>query len=125
MGKRGAERCSDRVAFYIRHGLPEAAARKFTNHWNRSHDLFSPLPERWERIGDGNVIRIGESDWRVIVAQGHAPEQALLRDYPNVSILEDKPGWNLLALFLESNPRITHTCVDVLVLPLPTPAPID
>jgi glyoxylase-like metal-dependent hydrolase (beta-lactamase superfamily II) len=133
MEERGAERCSDRVAFYLGHGLPEAAAMKFTDHWNRNHDLFSPLPDRWERIEDGDVIRIGNSDWRVIVAQGHAPEQALLhsvqhnlfisgdqilpRTTSNVSILEDNPGWNPLALFLESNQRIARIRADVLVLP--------
>ena len=97
---------------------------QFTDHWNRNHDLFSPLAGRWERIEDGNVIRIGNSDWLVVVAHGHAPEQALLhsaqhnllisgdqilpRTTPNVSILEDKPGWNPLALFLESNRRIAQ-----------------
>jgi glyoxylase-like metal-dependent hydrolase (beta-lactamase superfamily II) len=133
MGERGTERCSARVAFYLRHGLLEASARQFTDHWNRNHDLFSPLPDRCERIEDGNVIRIGKSDWRVIIARGHAPEQALLhspehnllisgdqilpRTTPNVSILEEKPGWNPLALFLESNRRIAEICADVLVLP--------
>jgi glyoxylase-like metal-dependent hydrolase (beta-lactamase superfamily II) len=133
MGERGAGRCSDRVAFYRLHGLPEAPAMEFTNHWNRNHDLFSPLPERLERIEDGNVIRIDDSDWQVIVAQGHAPEQALLhsvqhnllisgdqilpRTTPNVSMLEDKPGWSPLALFLESNQRIAQICANVLVLP--------
>jgi glyoxylase-like metal-dependent hydrolase (beta-lactamase superfamily II) len=133
MGERGSERCSACVAFYLRHGLPEASARQFTDHWNSNHDLFSPLPERCERIEDGNVIRIGESDWRVIVAQGHAPEQALLhsaqhnllisgdqilpRTTPNVSILEENPGWNPLLLFLESNRRVAEICADGLVLP--------
>jgi hypothetical protein len=50
MGECGAERCSARVAFYLRHGLPEASARQFTDHWNRNHDLFSHLPEHCERI---------------------------------------------------------------------------
>jgi glyoxylase-like metal-dependent hydrolase (beta-lactamase superfamily II) len=133
MGERGAERCSARVAFYLRHGLPEASGKQFTDHWNRNHDMFSPLQEPCERIEDGNVIRIGESDWRVIVAQGHAPEQALLhsaqhnllisgdqilpRTTPNVSVLEEKPGWNPLLLFLESNRRIAEICADGLVLP--------
>ena len=51
---------------------------EYDDYWSRLRDLFSPLPDDWERIKEGDLIGIGGSDWRVIVAQGHAPEQALL-----------------------------------------------
>jgi hypothetical protein len=39
--KHGVEDESDRVAYYILHGLPDVAAMKFTNHWDRNHECGS------------------------------------------------------------------------------------
>jgi glyoxylase-like metal-dependent hydrolase (beta-lactamase superfamily II) len=133
MGDNWSKRSSDRMALWQLHGLSETAAMDFNHHWSRHRPLFSPLPDRSERIMDGDLIRIGDSDWRVITAQGHAPEQALLhsathnlliagdqilpKTTPNVSAVEDKPASNPVALFLESNRRLSRMCADVLVLP--------
>jgi glyoxylase-like metal-dependent hydrolase (beta-lactamase superfamily II) len=133
MGEHWAKRSSDRLAFWQRHGLPQSAAMEFDDYWSRLRELFSPLPDDWERIKEGDLIGIGGSDWRVIVAQGHAPEQALLHSEahnllisgdqilakitPNVSAVEDRSTSNPVALFLDSNRRLAQICGDALVLP--------
>jgi glyoxylase-like metal-dependent hydrolase (beta-lactamase superfamily II) len=132
MVQRTRQGATDRTAFWQRHGLSEAAAREFSHHWNRHHDLYSPLPDAWDRIKDGDIISSGDSQWRVIVAQGHAPEQALLysakrnllisgdqilaKITPNISVVDDTSS-NPVALFLQSNRRIAEICADGLVLP--------
>jgi len=122
------------IAFYQRHGLPESVATEFTERWKRHHKRCSPLPDYWQPIEDGDLIRMGDSDWQVIVARGHSPEQAVLysrqhkallaadqilpKTTSNVSLLEDNPSANPLASFLESNRRIAQICdEDALVLP--------
>lgn len=133
MGECWAEMSCERKAFWLRHGLAETAAMEFNGHWNRHRDHYQPLPERWEAVQDGDNIRIRDSDWQVIVAKGHAPEQILLhstqhnllisgdqilpKTTPNVSIIDDRSASDPLALFLESNRRIAQICADVLVLP--------
>ncbi len=133
MSERWGKNGGERVAFWRKHGLPESAGAEINEHWDRHRDLFEPLADSWEQVRDGDIIPIGASGWQVIVAQGHAPEQALLyspernllisgdqilaKITPNVSVFHDEPDAEPLALFLESNQRIAQICGDPLVLP--------
>lgn len=98
--------CSDEIV---------AATRK---RWSSIGDRVVPLPERARRIAEGDVIRIGDFDWRVLIGRGHAPEHASLycaetdtliagdqvlpKISPNVSVYPGNPEENPLADFLDS-----------------------
>jgi glyoxylase-like metal-dependent hydrolase (beta-lactamase superfamily II) len=125
------EESLERMAFYRRHGLPEDAANAADEQWRQLY--FRPLPEKYLRLQDGDVLRIGGTDWHVISVHGHAPEQAVLygpargllisgdqvlpRITPNVSVHAHYAEADPLAEFLESNRRLAETCGNVLVLP--------
>lgn len=50
--------------------------------WGRDYGSFgrvvSPMPERYERLAEGDVLSIGGEDWQVVVGQGHSPEHVCL-----------------------------------------------
>lgn len=41
-------------------------------------DVIAPLPLGFQRVKDGDRLRIGGRDWRVRIGHGHAPEHATL-----------------------------------------------
>jgi glyoxylase-like metal-dependent hydrolase (beta-lactamase superfamily II) len=119
--------------FYRLHGLSEERVADLEINWKRYRHLFFQPPEP-RLITDGEVIRIGADDWRVIVVRGHSIEQAVLycptrkllisgdqvlaRISPNVSVFHDDPDATPLALFLGSNAHLADVLPDdVLVLP--------
>lgn len=130
-GEQWPEEGARRLAFWVRHGLSSTAAEEINKGWNEHRAFSSSLPETYRRLNDGEVIRIGGDEWQVILAHGHAPEQALLhmpqrnlliaadqvlpKISPNISVVDEDS--TPLALFLESNRRIAETCGDVIVLP--------
>lgn len=46
--------------------------------WGRMAKAIVPLPLGYRRIQDGETIRIGRHDWRVLIGSGHSPEHACL-----------------------------------------------
>ena len=91
------------------------------------------LPDSYRRISDGEVLRIGPHDWRVIVGTGHSPEHACLhcpelkllisgdqvlpRISSNVSVHPTEPDENPMADWLASLAKIKAAVPDdVLVL---------
>ncbi len=133
MGSRWAEESSNRIGFWRRHGLSEAAAANINEHWSRHRHHFRQLPDQWSPIEDGASLPIGGVGWQVMVTQGHAQAQALLHSpernllisadqvlpkiTPNVSVFGDRPDAEPLGLFLASNRRLARSCGDVMVLP--------
>lgn len=95
---------------------------------------ITPHPDALARLLDGQGLRIGAHDWRVVVGHGHAPEhvglwcpaldllisgdQVLPRISPNVSVWPSEPEADPLSLFLDSLTRWRARVPDtVLVLP--------
>ena len=90
-------------------------------------------PRQYMRIMDGDLIRIGRREWRIITAFGHAPEHATLfstgegilisgdqvlpRITTNVSVWGNQPESNPLKLFLDSFDKFAALPADALVLP--------
>jgi glyoxylase-like metal-dependent hydrolase (beta-lactamase superfamily II) len=90
-------------------------------------------PAGMVRMQDGDDIRIGDHDWRVIVGTGHSPEHACLfcedlkvmisgdqilpRISPNISIWPQEPKADPLAQFLGSLEKFAELPEDVLILP--------
>lgn len=94
----------------------------------------SPVPENHHRLRDGDVLRIGANDWRVIVGRGHAPEhcclwcealdifiagdQVLPKITPNVSLWPGRDDDDPLGHFIETLDKLRDAVPDsVLVLP--------
>lgn len=91
------------------------------------------LPRKYRRLMHGDVLRIGEHDWRVICAFGHAPEHATLhcealailisgdqvlpRITTNVGVWGSQPEANPLRLFLDSLARFADVPGTTRVLP--------
>jgi glyoxylase-like metal-dependent hydrolase (beta-lactamase superfamily II) len=48
--------------------------------WGRFAAMVTPVPVSFIRMQDGDVLRIGARDWRVVVGSGHCPEHACLVD---------------------------------------------
>jgi len=133
LGKRWQESSSARVDFWRKHGLPREEAAEVERSWSLHRGLFAPPPERWQPVADGDLLQTGDSEWKVIVAGGHAPEQALLYSKqrnllisgdqvlpqitPNISVRFEDPSAEPLTQFLESNRRIAQLCGDAMVLP--------
>jgi glyoxylase-like metal-dependent hydrolase (beta-lactamase superfamily II) len=133
MGRNWSEQASSRIKFWRSHGLSSDAASEVWLHWGRHRQHFRSLPDRWQTLSDGDALRIGGTEWQLIVVHGHSPEQAVLHSpeknvlisgdqvlpkiTPNVSVFAEHPYTEPLDLFLSSNRRIADICGEVLVLP--------
>lgn len=121
-------------AFYRRAGfsaeMMESVSRRVSGYKN----VVAPIPASFDRICDGDTIRVGGKSWRMIVGRGHSPEHACLyceeanvlisgdqvlpRISPNVSVWPQEPNGRPLGLYFESLTRIgSEISSDPLVLP--------
>lgn len=121
------------VGFFRRHGLDEARAGMLFNRGPTYRGRVDGLPTAYHRLIEGDRLRIGGNDWRVIVGYGHSPEHASLhcaalnvlisgdmllpRISTNVSAMSSTPDGNPLGWFLGSVERLTELPADTLVLP--------
>ncbi|MDE0304325.1 MAG: MBL fold metallo-hydrolase [Albidovulum sp.] len=110
---------AESLRFYRAAGMDE------TSLWKRSKnrpfnfsDVVSPIPLGYRRIRDRESIRIGGSDWRVAIGNGHAPDHAtfwcqnhplilggdqFLADIsPNIGVYATEPDADPLDEWLES-----------------------
>ncbi|HEX9953615.1 MAG TPA: MBL fold metallo-hydrolase [Allosphingosinicella sp.] len=58
----------------------ERIAAETAKGWGRFTAMVSPVPVSFIRMRDGETIRIGARDWRVVTGNGHSPEHACLVD---------------------------------------------
>ena len=124
----------EHVRFYRRAGWNGAQLASlgelFFEYGRRVH----ALPERYARLSDGDVLRIGQNEWRIITGYGHSPEHACLycpalkvfisgdqvlpKITSNVSVLPFEPGGDPLAAWIGSIEKLRAAVPDdVLVLP--------
>ncbi|MEK8052314.1 MBL fold metallo-hydrolase [Ideonella sp. DXS22W] len=130
----GREAPEDGVRFYRQCGWPEEAIDVYRARFGGFGKFVHPLPESFRRIVDGEVIRIGAHDWRVIVGRGHSPEHACLvcddlkvlvsgdqvlpKISSNVSVFPTEPDADPLGDWISSLEKL-HGALgdDLLVLP--------
>ena len=121
------------VGFFRRHGLDEARAAMLFDRGPTYRSRVDGLPVEYRRLMEGDLLRIGGNDWRVIVGYGHSPEHASLhcaelgvlisgdmllpRISTNVSAMSSNPDGDPLGWFLDSVERFTELPGDTLVLP--------
>ncbi|MGQ0559438.1 MAG: MBL fold metallo-hydrolase [Sphingosinicella sp.] len=111
----------------------EEIAREAGKGWGRFAAIVSPVPVGHRRLRDGDSVRIGRRDWRVVVGSGHSPEHACLHDEAgkvliagdqvlpritsNVSLSISEPEADPLGEWLDSIARLRLLPADLLVLP--------
>lgn len=114
--------------FFSKAGCPDDIVAATRQRWSSIGDRVTPLPDRTQRIGEGDTIRIGDFDWQVLIGRGHAPEHASLycaetdtliagdqvlpKISPNVSVYPGNPEENPLADFLDSIVKFRGTLPD-------------
>ncbi len=130
----GREAPEDGVVFYRRAGWSESALEQYRARFGGFGKGIYNLPDSYRRIRDGETIRIGAHDWKVVVGHGHSPEHACLhcdelkllvsgdqvlpRITSNVSVFPTEPDADPLGDWLESLERVERLVPDdVLVLP--------
>jgi len=108
-------------------------AAEARNGWGRFASLVSPVPVSFIRMRDGDTIRIGSRNWRVLIGSGHSPEHACLVDEAggviiagdqvlpritsNVSLSVSEPEGDPLGDWLASIAKLRTLGDDLLVLP--------
>lgn len=111
----------------------EQIAREAGKGWGRFAAVVSPVPASFIRMRDGQIIRIGSRDWRVVVGSGHCPEHACLLDEAggvliagdqvlpritsNISLSLSEPEADPLGDWLDSIDRLQTLPPHLLVLP--------
>jgi glyoxylase-like metal-dependent hydrolase (beta-lactamase superfamily II) len=130
----GREAPEDGIRFYREAGWDQAALDYYRKRFGNYGKMTSPLPESYQRLQDGQVIRIGRHDWRVVTGNGHSPEHACLvcedlklmfsgdQVLPgissNVSVFPTEPDADPLGDWIASLDKIRREVPnDVLVLP--------
>lgn len=121
-------------AYFQRSGVPretlEILARK-----NRGFGaIVEPLPKAFNRLSEGQYLKIGRRQWRVMIGRGHSPEHVCLysesdkillsgdqiipKITSNVSVMPTEQEVNPLADWLHSLRRFSSDLADdTLVLP--------
>jgi glyoxylase-like metal-dependent hydrolase (beta-lactamase superfamily II) len=130
----GREAPEDGLEFYRAAGWDQDALENYATRFGGFGKALHTLPDSYRRIVDGETLRIGGRDWRVVTGSGHSPEHACLycpelklfisgdqvlpKITSNVSVFPTEPEGDPLDDWLTSLARIrTLVPDDVLVLP--------
>jgi glyoxylase-like metal-dependent hydrolase (beta-lactamase superfamily II) len=130
----GREAPEDAIRFYRSTGWPEEALDNYRARFGGFSKYVHTLPDSFRRLSDGDVLRIGDHDWRIVVGRGHSPEHACLlcddlrvlisgdqilpRISSNVSVFPTEPDADPLGDWISSIERLRGLLpADLLVLP--------
>lgn len=130
----GREAPQDAINFYRQMGWNEEALDIYRTRFGGYSKYMHTLPDSFRRLSDGETVRIGAHDWRVIVGRGHSPEHACLvsdalgvlvsgdqvlpRISSNVSVFPTEPDADPLGDWIASIEHLRSTLGDhLLVLP--------
>ncbi len=122
------------VPFYRAAGWDAQRIEAHVEGYGRFNQGVWPFPAQYQRITDGEALRIGDDDWTVVVGEGHSPEHACLwrqsdgvfiagdqilpRISSNVSVWPTEPEADPLGDWLNSIERLARRLPeDLLVLP--------
>ncbi|MBS0308561.1 MAG: MBL fold metallo-hydrolase, partial [Proteobacteria bacterium] len=132
-GLRGADGAA-MLPHFIRHGASDPTLlAKLEERRNYYPSLVPAMPAAYVRLREGESIRIGGRDWRVITGFGHSPEHAALhcadlqllisgdmilpRISTNVSVFAIEPEADPVRLYLDSLDKYADLPPHTLVLP--------
>ena len=122
------------IPHFERHGLRDPAMlEQMRSRRNYYPSLVPAVPAAFVRLQDGQRVRIGARDWRVITGFGHSPEHVSLycaadevliagdmvlpRISTNVSVFAVEPEGNPLQQYLDSCTKFADLPDTTLVLP--------
>jgi glyoxylase-like metal-dependent hydrolase (beta-lactamase superfamily II) len=122
------------IPHFRKHGLVDAGLlAQMESRRNYYPSLVPSVPAAYTRLQDGQSVRIGATDWRVITGFGHSPEHVSLysaewkvllagdmvlpRISTNVSVFAVEPEGNPLRQYLDSLAKFADLPADTLVLP--------
>ena len=121
------------TSFMKRNGASDDDAASIIGSLRRSNYLGLRPPREFIRIRDGDVVAMGQREWRVITAGGHSPEHAsfycesdkiliagdqiLSHMTPSVIVPAAQPDANPMKEYLDSAMRLETLPPDTLVLP--------
>lgn len=122
--------------FYVRAGMSEDYLDQLRVQFEQrsSEGMSMPeMPPGYRRLQDGDILRIGGHEWRVVVGSGHSPEHACLYSASlkvfisgdqilpvitsNVSVHPNEPEANPLKDWMQSLDSLLALPDDLLVLP--------
>ena len=122
------------IDFHREMGLPEEnvdvlKTQGFGNFAKGCH----PIPSQYKRVVEGDDVRLGGSDWKVMIGEGHAPEHACLysadlgvliagdqvlpRISPIIGVYPGEPDANPLGDYIKSLAKFRTLPEDTFVLP--------
>ena len=122
------------INFYRHAGFDEEAIGIYRAHFGGYGSFVGALPDSYQRLVNGDKLKIDGADWEVIIGQGHSPEhvclycaekkifiagdQLLPTISSNVSVWPIEPNSNPLKDWIDSSHR-QHARIpeDVMVLP--------
>ena len=130
----GREAPPEAIEFFRQAGWGEAAIERYRLRFGNFGKHIHALPESFRRLRDGETLRIGQHDWRIIVGTGHSPEHACLycadlkvlisgdqvlpRISSNVSVHPTEPDADPMSEWMASIEKLRREVPDdVLVLP--------
>jgi glyoxylase-like metal-dependent hydrolase (beta-lactamase superfamily II) len=130
----GREAPADALNFFRAAGWDEEALETYRARFGGFGRALHALPDSYQRMTDGDEIRIGGHLWKIVVGSGHSPEHACLwcpdlnliitgdqvlpKISSNVSVFPTEPNGDPLTDWLTSLARIKGQVPDgVLVLP--------
>lgn len=122
------------LRYYRRAGWGEADLATFRGKgWGNFAAAVHRLPIAYRRLKDGDRLRVGDQNWRVVMGCGHSPEHACLlsdeagvliagdqvlpRITPNVAVTAMEPEADSLRDWLDSIEKLRGLQPDLLVLP--------
>ncbi len=122
------------MKYFRQVGLSEAALAEIAKHsYRHFSSSVTTIPPQVHSVREGQEIRIGEHDWRVIIGRGHSPEhmclfnpatrvlisgdQILPKITPHIGVHASEPDANPLQLYLDTLANFDHLPDDTLVLP--------
>lgn len=123
------------LAFWRGAGMdPQVYAQRAQERPFNFADVVSPLPLGFDRLAQGQTLRLAGRDWVVHMGNGHAPEHATLWDKtgelviggdqllatisPNLGVYATEPDADPVADWLEACERLqTYATPDQLILP--------
>ena len=130
----GREAPKDALDFYKAAGWDAEAIEDYRARFGGFGKGLHALPDSFQRMSDGDEIKIGDHVWRMVEGNGHSPEHACLycpdlkllisgdqvlpKISSNVSVFPTEPAGDPLTDWLTSLARLkTKVPDDVLVLP--------
>lgn len=122
------------AVFYRRAGWADPQIEAWRKSYGRFGSAVEPLPPSFVRLSEGEMVPIGDDDWRIVIGDGHSPEhvclwrerdgvfiagdQVLPRISSNISVWPTEPAADPLGDWLSSIAKLRALLpADLLVLP--------